>query len=795
MAREDRFHTSHWGTFTAEIEDGRLVGVRPFEGDPDPSPLIESMAEAVYHESRVMRPMVRKGWLENGPGGNRERRGVEPFVAVGWDEALDLVAGELDRVRRTYGNQAVFGGSYGWSSAGRFHHAKSQVQRLLCTLGGFTGQVHSYSIAAGHAILPHILGSNHAVAAATTWDAIVDHCELVVAFGGIPLKNTQVTSGGPAPHRYSAAAPATWPRRNRRRRRGSAHHVAGPYLEQAAKAGIEFVNVSLMLALAHTLETEDLADHGFLASHCVGYPRFARYLHGDDDGQPKNADWAAPICEIDADIIRGLARRMGSRRTLISTNWSLQRGDHGEQAFWMTVVLAAMIGQIGLPGGGFGFGYGSMGNIGNPRRPVPAPALPFGTNPCDSWIPVARIADMLLNPGTDYDFNGMRRTYPDIRLVYWCGGNPFHHHQDLNRLVQAWRRPETIIVNEPWWTAAAKFSDIVLPATTTLERNDIGATSRDRFILAMEKAIEPIGEARNDYDIFRDIARRLGTEAEFTEGRDEADWLRHLYDRVRQRAAEQEVTLPSFDEFWRDGHAESPPPDQPYIIYADFRADPERFPLATPSGKIEIFSETIDGFCYDDCPGHPVWLEPVEWLGGRAAERHPLHMISNQPRSRLHAQMDNGRISRESKVGGREPIRIHPEDAAVRAIADGDIVRVSNDRGALLAGAVISPEVRPGVVQLATGAWYDPSDAGAPASMDKHGNPNVLTLDKGTSRLAQGPIAQTALVEIEKFNGPLPPVTAFVPPPIVERVKAMSGDGGTGFPPNIQTDRHRSDSN
>ena len=142
----------------------------------------------------------------------------------------------------------------------------------------------------------------------------------------------------------------------------------------------------------------------------------------------------------------------------------------------MTVVLAAMLGQIGLPGGGFGFGYGSMGNIGNPREPIACPELPIGENPCPSWIPVARISDMLLNPGEKYDFYGEKRVYPDIKLIYWCGGNPFHHHQDLNRLVEAWRKPETIIVNEPWWTATAKFSDIVLPSTTTLERNDIGAT-------------------------------------------------------------------------------------------------------------------------------------------------------------------------------------------------------------------------------------------------------------------------------------------------------------------------------
>ena len=160
------------------------------------------------------------------------------------------------------------------------------------------------------------------------------------------------------------------------------------------------------------------------------------------------------------------------------------------------------------------------------------------------------------------------------------------------------------------------------------------------------------------------------------------------------------------------------------------------------------------------------WNRSNGWAG--ASERYPLHMISNQPHARLHSQLDNGKISRETKIEGREPVRIHPDDAAERGLADRDIVRVFNDRGQLLAGVVISPEMRPGVVQLATGAWYDPADPSAAASLDKHGNPNVLTLDKGTSRLGQGPIAQTALVEIEKFIGPLPRVTAFEPPRIID---------------------------
>lgn len=770
MTNKLRRHSSHWGAFTAEIDEGRIVGVQPFEKDPDPSPLIESMPDAVYDESRVARPMIRKGWLDHGPGGNRERRGAEPFVAVPWDEALDIVAAEIDRVRHEHGNSAIFGGSYGWSSAGRFHHAKTQLQRYLNTVGGFTTQKHTYSIAAGYAILPHILGSARAAMTDyTSWDSIAANTELMVAFGGVPLKNMQVLSGGPA------------------------EHISGPSLKAAVDAGVEIVNVSpirndvathlgatwlalrpntdvaLMLALAHTLETEGLADAQFLNRYCVGYEKFRPYLLGENDGIPKDADWAAPICEIDADTIRQLARRMATKRTFINTNWSLQRGEYGEQPFWMTVTLAAMLGGIGLPGRGFGFGYGSMGNTGNPRRPAPTPSLPTGNNPCMEWIPVARISDMLLNPGGGYEFDGESRTYPDIRLVYWCGGNPFHHHQDLNRLVRAWQRPETIIVNEPWWTATAKFSDIVLPSTTTLERNDIGATSKDRFIMAMDKSIEPVGDARNDFDIFSDLARRAGTEDEFTEGRGEAEWLRHLYDRARQQAAKQDLTLPSFDDFWETGHVETPRAENPIVMMEAFRADPAAAPLASPSGKIQIFSEVVDGFGYDDCPGHAVWREPSEWLGGETAKKYPLHMISNQPHTRLHGQLDNGRISRDSKIQDREPVWIHPVDAAARNIIDGDIVRVFNARGATLAGVLITEHVRPGVIQLATGAWYDPVEPGTGNSLDKHGNPNVLTRDVGTSRLGQGPSAHSALVDVERFAGELPPVTAHKPPPTVPR--------------------------
>jgi biotin/methionine sulfoxide reductase len=163
-----------------------------------------------------------------------------------------------------------------------------------------------------------------------------------------------------------------------------------------------------------------------------------------------------------------------------------------------------------------------------------------------------------------------------------------------------------------------------------------------------------------------------------------------------------------------------------------------------------------------------VWLAPAEWLGSEQAQVYPLHLLSNQPQARLHSQLDCGEVSRSAKVAQREPVWINTDDAVARGIASGDVVRIYNDRGTCLAGAVVTDTIRPGVVQLATGAWFDPLDPAEIGSLDKHGNPNVLTLDKGTSKLAQCCVAQTVLVEVERFDGEVPELTVFAPPRSVQ---------------------------
>ncbi len=790
-------HSSHWGAFDVEVADDRVVELIPAAHDSDPSPLIHDLGEAVDSPVRVRRPAVRRSWLDAvrgaGPaleGRRSDRRGAEAFVEVDWDDALDLVAGELERVRREHGNAAIFGGSYGWASAGRFHHARTQLHRFLNTFGGHTTQVGNYSYGAAAVILPHVLGpADFANGLLSSWDVVSEHTELWVMFGGLALKNTQIESGGI-----------------------SDHPIAG-WLRQTRANGCDFVSISpirddapdfidptwlpvrpntdtaLMLGLAHTLLVEDLHDTDFLKTHCVGWDRFRHYLltgtiaeAGSDAGAAAggvnaaesvdatdtstgtDADWASAITGIPADTIRALARAMARRRTMISVTWSLQRADHGEQPYWTAIALASMLGQIGLPGGGFGFAYGATGTMGSWQYPFPAPKLPTGPNPVAAPIPAARITDMLLNPGGEYPFNGSTCRYPDTRLVYWAGGNPFHHHQDLNRLRRAWQKPETVIVHEPFWTATARHADIVLPATTTLERNDIGAASGDPRIIAMHRAVSPRHSARSDFEIFSDLAARLGIAEEYTEGRTEMEWIEHLYDSTRSAAAEHGIDLPDFARFWADGGVDVAPGST--VLLEDFRADPAAQPVATPSGRIELFSETIASFGYDDCPGHPAWMEPREWLGAANVKPGALHLVSNQPKQRLHSQLDFAGSSRSSKVAGREPCRLNPTDAAERGITDGMVVRVFNDRGECLAGARLSDDISRGVIQLSAGAWYQPAEASADsAPLELHGNPNVLTRDHGTSRLAQGPAALSALVEVEPHDREAPPVTVTSEPP------------------------------
>src|SRR5271169_4629913 len=290
-------HSSHWGAFSVLVRD-QGVEIAPHARDADPSILLGNIPAAVSHPARIARPMVRRGWLEHGPGPDH-RRGRDELVPLSWPEVLDLVAAELRRVYAAHGPRGVFGGSYGWASAGRFHDAQHQIHRFLNLAGGYVRSVGSYSSGAATVILPYVIGPQGAVAGNNvSWAELLAESALVLAFGGMALKNNDVGGGGTSQHIARGHLHAA-------HERGVEFHLIGP-LRDDLPVEIEAywhsirpgTDVALILGMAHTLVTEGRHDRAFLDRFCIGWEPFEGYLLGRGDGQPKDAAWAASICGL-----------------------------------------------------------------------------------------------------------------------------------------------------------------------------------------------------------------------------------------------------------------------------------------------------------------------------------------------------------------------------------------------------------------------------------------------------------------------------------------------------------------
>ncbi len=756
---------AHWGAFEALVENGKMVGVQPVQDDPVPNELITMAPYQVHAENRVQYPVVRKSWLEGGPHNSRpELRGRDEWVRVSWDKAFTLVADEIRRLQKDHGPQSIYAGSYGWKSVGMLHNARTLLQRMMNLAGGFQGYAGDYSTGAAQVIMPHVVGSVEVYEQQTAWPNVIDNSQLVVMWGCNPLI-TLKNSWNVPDHVGQTGFEALKKKGTRMISIDPVHNDSARELGAEWIAPRPYTDCAMMAGIAHTLLAEKRHNEDFLKTYTVGFDKFTDYLTGKDDGVVKDADWAADICGVNADTLRQLARDMAQNRTMLMGGWGIQRQHHGEQQHWMLVTLAAMLGQIGLPGGGFGFSYhyssggsptakgGILAGIsaGQPTSAAGAALAPF---------PVARIADCLANPGKTIDFNGSKVTYPDVKMVYVAGGNTFHQHQDTNNLVRAWQHPETIVVNEPYWTATAKHADIVLPATTTYERNDMdmGGDYSQLYVFPLRQCVPPQHESKNDFDIFASIADKLGFHDAFTEGKDETLWLKGMYDDLKTQARTARVALPPFDMFWAsNNYIRFPIPEEnkQWVRFADFRDNPLLNPLGTPSGKIEIYSDAVAKMGYEDCKGIPTWMPPHEWYRGPEAAQYPLSLNTGHPINRLHSQLDNTPLRKKYAVADREAVWIHPKDAQARGIKDGDLLRAYNDRGQILVGAVVTENVREGVVRISEGAWFDPADPAQPGSLCKNGNVNCLTFDIGSSSLAQGNCGQMAQLEIEKYSGPV----------------------------------------
>lgn len=481
---------AHWGPMLVETDGETVFSSRGALATGMENSLQSAVRDQVHSNTRVRFPMVRKGFLAS-PENPQGIRGQDEFVRVSWDEAL---------------------------------------------AGGYTGHLGDYSTGAAQAIMPYVVGGSEVYQQQTSWPLVLEHSDVVVLWSANPLNTLKIAwnaSDEQGLSYFSALRDSGKKLICIDPMRSETVDFFGDKMEWVAPH--MGTDVALMLGIAHTLVENGWHDEAFLARCTTGYAVFASYLLGESDGIAKNAEWAAEICGVGAAKIRELAAIFHQNTTMLMAGWGMQRQQFGEQKHWMIVTLAAMLGQIGTPGGGFGLSY-HFANGGDPTRRSAVLSSMQGSLPggCDAVdkIPVARIVEALENPGGAYQHNGMNRHFPDIRFIWWAGGANFTHHQDTNRLIRAWQKPELVVISECFWTAAAKHADIVLPATTSFERNDLTMTGdySNQHLVPMKQVVPPRYEARNDFDVFAELSERWekGGYARFTEGKSQLQWLRFI---------------------------------------------------------------------------------------------------------------------------------------------------------------------------------------------------------------------------------------------------------------------------
>ena len=509
-------------------------------------------------------------------------------------------------------------------------------------------------------------------------------------------------------------------------------------------------DAALFAAMAHVMIAENLFSQAFLDRYCIGFDEehmpsgvpagesFKSYVLGWSDGVPKTPEWAAPITGVGAHAIRGLAREYATLRPAqLIQGLGPQRHAHGEQSVRAGIALACMTGNLGILGGGWGGGEGGR------RLGLPIDGLPTGVNRVKARIPVFLWTDAIVR-GTEMTAEDGVKDGPlpsNIKFIFNLAGNTLvNQHADVNRTIGILRDPrlvEFIVVSDHFLTPSARFADIVLPADNSLERADIGYPwSGERYVIFGNKVVEPPFECRHDYWWLSRVAARLGIGEAFTEGKTEEDWLRQIV--ANARTADPE--FPTYEELSRQGVYRKDPEE--YVAFEKEIRDPAAHPFKTPSGKVEIFSQTLYDMRHAGIPGIPKYLPAWEGPQDDLARKYPLQCIGPHYKRRTHSTWDENAWMEEADP---QTLWISPQDAAARAIEDGDRVKVFNGRGGLWTRARVTRRIRPGVVAVPQGAWYTPDRNG----VCRRGCINVLTSQKPTP-LAHGNAQHTILVEVER---------------------------------------------
>ena len=722
----------------AHVQDGKITRL---DTDDRPDTIVSPQLRACvrgraylrrqYHPDRLQYPLKRIG-----------KRGEGKFARITWDEALDTVAREIRRVKEKYGNSAMFV-PYGTGSYNQLNGSQT-ARRLLNLFGGHLGFYNSYSWGAINIATPYVFGT------LTTGNQRQDwlNSKYILMWGWNPAEMRDGTNSDffiKLARERGAHVVCIDPRHTL-----SATSLADEWIP--IRPGTD---VAMMSAMAYVMITEELYDEKFVRTHCIGFDHeqmpaelrdaesYADYILGLRDGVPKTPEWAEAITGVPRETIVRIAREYATIKPgILYQGYGMQRRAYGEQVVRAGCVLASITGNVGVSGGwASGLGLqpdgGAWWNV-----------FPIGENAVKARIPVFLWTEAILRGKEMTQADGIigaENLDNNIKLIYAVATNILiNQHANVNRsakILQDESLVEFIVVQDNFLTPTARFADIVLPACTQFETWGVedGWKYGDEVIL-MPKLVEPPGESKSDYRICAEIAERLGIGEAYTEGRDERAWVEWVLTRYRESRF---PNLPTLDEFEKTNiGVYANPVTKPEIAFADFRDDPQAHPLATPSGKIEIFSPPLYAKNDPGIPAIPKYIQEWESPFGDEAKKYPLQAIGHHTLHRVHSTHDNNDYLDEAFP---QRVFINPLDAEARGIRDGDSVRVFNDRGTIVLPCRITNRIMPGVVDIPQGAWWTPDENG----VDRRGNVNVLTSERWTP-LAFASAQHTLMVQVEK---------------------------------------------
>ena len=729
-----------------------------------------SMRRWLNSPDRLLYPMKRVG-----------KRGEGKFEQISWDEAISTIADKLKYTIDTYGNDAI----YVTYATGMYSATGNPSSRLLNCLGGYLGRTYDYSTNMLSAAMPYMYGSaanldedgNHATlgkpaTAFSPYDAVnassfseaEANSDLVVMFGNSPAETRM---GG---------ANAVWDFARVREavtgRGGKIVNIDYRLNETASGHPDEWLPIrpgtdaALVAGIAHEWIANGQVNKEFLDKYTVGYddetmPESAKgqnksykdYIMGTGyDMVEKTPEWAAAITQVPAETIRQLAADLAAAKApFVCQGWGPQRHTNGEDTTRAICMLPILLGQIGLPGTNTGQREAEPPTYLTGGLPGLAKSSTVKAKiPCYEWVNAVDHGHEMT--ATNAGVTGVEKLDNDIKFIWNYAGNCLtNQHGDINHVHEVLSdesKCEFILVWDTVMTDSARYADILLPDAMRSEQLNMQTQGYSEWYTGVTvggPAQEAPGECRSSYDVCAEIADKFGKKDEFTEGKTHDEWVQSLYEAGREAHPE----MPTWDEIREQGVYKVKL--EPVVGLKDFRDDPEGHPLATPSGKIEIYSETLAGLndmweLDEDEHINPIPVFTPGFQGyGTTTDEYPLYCTGFHHKSRTHSSY--GFIPELEQVA-RQQLWINPVDATPRGIANGDMLAVKSPAGEIRIEAKVTPRIIPGTVGIPQGAWHKADMSGD--KVDEGGCVNTLTTYKPTPLAKGNGPAHSMIVQVAK---------------------------------------------